>query len=143
MSLPVLVVIAGAVAASLLLRQMPANHARMPDLLAFSFLGDWLTQTVRGNHPALELVVPTTLYLLGVALLAVAVSSSLPAAILDRDSNASAMPWAAAFAATLAASLPSIDSVTLLALELPGMVISMLFVYAMSRTGIAFATRRT
>ena len=136
LSLPVLVVIAGAVAASLLLRQIPANHARMPDLLAFSVLA-------RGNSPALELVLPTTLYLVGVALLAVAVSASLPAAIRDRDSNASALPWAAAIAATLAASLPSIDSVTLLALELPGMVIALLFVYLVSRVGIAFAPRRT
>jgi hypothetical protein len=115
----------------------------MPDLLAFSFLADWLDHTNRGNRPALELMVPTTLYLVGVALLAVVVSASLPAAMRDRDSNASALPWAASIAATLAASLPSIDSVTLLALELPGMVIALLFVYLVSRAGIAFAPRRT
>lgn len=135
------IVIAGAVAVSLLVRQIPTNHARMPDLLAFSFLADWLVHPDRGNRAALELVVPTTLYLVGVALLAVAVSASL--AIRNRDSNVSALPWAAAIAATLAASLPSIDSVTLLALELPGMVISVLFVYVVSRAGIAFAPRRT
>ena len=142
LSLPVLIVIAGAVGASLLMRQIPTTHARMPDLLAFSFLADWLDHTDRVNRPALELVVPTALYLVGVALLAVAVSASLPAAIRDRDSNASALPWAAAIAATLAASLPSIDSVTLLALELPGMVIALLFVYLVSRAGIAFASPR-
>lgn len=118
------------------MRQIP-SVPRMPDLLAFSFVAGWV---VHIGGPALELVVPTTLYLVGVALLAIALSATV-SATREPQASSGRLPWLAATAATLSSSLPSVDSVTLAALELPGMVVAFVFVYSVARAGIALLPR--
>lgn len=121
-----------AVTAAVLLRQLPSSGARSPDLLIW-----WWFFNMKG--PGLPQVILTVGYLAAVGLLA-----GLVIAVRPPDSDrrvAKRVALCGAITATLAATIPSIDSVTVAMLELPGIPFALGMVYALAR-GFAWATAR-
>jgi hypothetical protein len=133
-------VAAAAIVVAAALRQIPAVP-RSPDLITLRFIADELLRIQSGGPSLIGRMLPTLLYLLGVGLLAPALVVTMRPRGQSRRSSVRTTALVAAVAASLSASLPSIDSVTLAVLELPGMVIGALLVYLLTRVTVSLASR--
>jgi len=135
-----LVITAVAIITAGVLRQIP-SVPRSPDLITLRFLADELLRIQSSGPSLIGRMLPTVLYLAGVGLFAgVLVVTMRPRGELRR-SSARTTALFAAVVASLAASVPSIDSVTLALLELPGMVIGALLVYLLTRATVRISSR--
>ena len=135
--MPFLATVAAAAVSALVLRQIPAVP-RIPDLMAFSFV----VAIVMQQTPVIELpsALGTGLYLASVGLFAsaVAVTTHGPGAPRATVARVSSV---AGIAASLIASIPSLDSVTVAFVVLPLAAAAALFVAALAMAGATVGSR--
>lgn len=134
---PFLATVAAAAAFALVLRQIPAVP-HIPDLMAFSFV----VAIVMQQTPVVELpsALGTGLYLASVGLFASAVAvtthgSGVPRATVVR------LGTVAGIAASLIASVPSVDSVTVAFIVLPLAAAAALLVLSLAVAGATVGSR--
>lgn len=135
--MPFLATVAAAAAFALVLRQIPAVP-RIPDLLAFLFV----VAIVMQQTPVVELpsALGTGLYLASVGLFASAVAVTTHGSGVSR-ATVVRLGSVAGIAASLIASVPSVDSVTVAFIVLPLAAAAALLVLSLAVAGATVGSR--